>query len=117
MFRAHGATTQVLQENHYYHFGMEMEGAWTAQVGTENKYQYNGKELVEDFGWIFAYRNSDQPLEPTRATTTTPPRRSASLMSRARSFQRNFLSGHLAHKCFSPAPNGSFEMSGETSIT
>lgn len=30
---------------------MEMEGAWPAQVGTENKYQYNGKELVEDFGW------------------------------------------------------------------
>jgi RHS repeat-associated protein len=29
---------------------MEMEGAWTAQVGTENAYQYNGKELNEDFG-------------------------------------------------------------------
>ena len=27
-----------------------MEGAWTAQVGTENGYQYNGKELNEDFG-------------------------------------------------------------------
>ncbi|MFM9951079.1 MAG: RHS repeat domain-containing protein [Saprospiraceae bacterium] len=51
MFRANGSTAQVLQENHYYPFGMEMEGAWTAQVGTENKYQYNGKELVEDFGW------------------------------------------------------------------
>ncbi|MFM9951112.1 MAG: RHS repeat domain-containing protein, partial [Saprospiraceae bacterium] len=51
MFRANGSTAQLLQENHYYPFGMEMEGAWTAQVGTENKYQYNGKELVEDFGW------------------------------------------------------------------
>jgi len=29
---------------------MEMEGAWTAQVGTENKYQYNGIERNEDFG-------------------------------------------------------------------
>ena len=29
---------------------MEMEGAWAAQVGTENGYQYNGKELDEDFG-------------------------------------------------------------------
>ena len=29
---------------------MDMEGAWTAQVGTENGYQYNGKELNEDFG-------------------------------------------------------------------
>ena len=27
-----------------------MEGAWAAQVGTENGYQYNGKELNEDFG-------------------------------------------------------------------
>jgi RHS repeat-associated protein len=33
---------------------MEMEGAWTAQVGTENAYQYNGKEHNEDFGlnWL-----------------------------------------------------------------
>ncbi|MFM9951114.1 MAG: RHS repeat domain-containing protein [Saprospiraceae bacterium] len=51
MFRANGSTAQLLQENHYYPFGMEMEGAWTAQVGVENKYQYNGKELIEDFGW------------------------------------------------------------------
>jgi len=51
MFRANGSAAQLLQENHYYPFGMEMEGAWTTQVGTENKYQYNGKELVEDFGW------------------------------------------------------------------
>jgi len=51
MFRANGSTAQLLQENHYYPFGMEMEGTWTAQVGVENKYQYNGKELVEDFGW------------------------------------------------------------------
>jgi RHS repeat-associated protein len=29
---------------------MEMEGVWAAQVGTENAYQYNGKELNEDFG-------------------------------------------------------------------
>ncbi len=29
---------------------MQMEGAWAAQVGTENGYQYNGKELNEDFG-------------------------------------------------------------------
>ena len=27
-----------------------MEGAWTAQVGTENGYKYNNKELNEDFG-------------------------------------------------------------------
>jgi len=39
-----------LQENHYYPFGMEMEGSWMTQVGTENQYEYNGKELNEDFG-------------------------------------------------------------------
>ncbi len=27
-----------------------MEGSWMTQVGTENQYEYNGKELNEDFG-------------------------------------------------------------------
>jgi RHS repeat-associated protein len=45
-----GTAVQVLQENHYYPFGLEMEGAWVAQTGTENAYQYNGKEINEDFG-------------------------------------------------------------------
>lgn len=49
-FRANGAAVTFLQENHYYSFGMEMEGFWQTQVGTENSYQYNGKELNEDFG-------------------------------------------------------------------
>ena len=51
-FRAitNGTAIQTLQENHYYPFGMEMEGAWQVQVGGENPYQYNGKELNEDFG-------------------------------------------------------------------
>ncbi|MEO1259045.1 MAG: RHS repeat-associated core domain-containing protein [Bacteroidota bacterium] len=39
--------TEILQENHYYPFGMNIEGSWSA--GT-NKYQYNGKELNTDFG-------------------------------------------------------------------
>jgi hypothetical protein len=42
-FAANGSAIQVLQENHYYPFGMEMRGAWVAQSGTENAYQYNGK--------------------------------------------------------------------------
>jgi RHS repeat-associated protein len=49
-FQANGASLTPLQENHYYPFGLEMEGSWIAQVGTENPYQYNGKELNEDFG-------------------------------------------------------------------
>jgi RHS repeat-associated protein len=49
-FRANGTAISILQENHYYPFGLEMEGSWQAQVGTENAYQYNSKELNEDFG-------------------------------------------------------------------
>ncbi len=44
-------STEILQENHYYPFGMEMEGPWEDVSGTiENDYLYNGKELNEDFG-------------------------------------------------------------------
>jgi RHS repeat-associated protein len=49
-FRANGAAVSVIQENHYYAFGMEMEGAWATTTGTKNNYEYNGKELNEDFG-------------------------------------------------------------------
>jgi RHS repeat-associated protein len=48
-FAANGSAMQVLQENHYYPFGMEMRGSWITQSGTENAYQYTGKELNEDF--------------------------------------------------------------------
>ena len=43
-------TTEVLQEKHYYPFGMAMDGQWMANAGREDKYQYNGKELHDDFG-------------------------------------------------------------------
>ncbi|MEO1516296.1 MAG: RHS repeat-associated core domain-containing protein, partial [Bacteroidota bacterium] len=45
-------TSEILQENHYYPFGMLMKGEWGQSGG--NKYQYNGKELNEDFGleWL-----------------------------------------------------------------
>ncbi|MFK8008267.1 MAG: RHS repeat-associated core domain-containing protein, partial [Saprospiraceae bacterium] len=43
--------TEILQESHYYPFGMAMDGAWQDIVnGPENKYLYNGKELNRDFG-------------------------------------------------------------------
>ncbi|MEZ4884911.1 MAG: hypothetical protein R3E32_09315 [Chitinophagales bacterium] len=41
--------SEILQEKHFYPFGMEMEGPWM-QSGANNPYQYNGKELVSDFG-------------------------------------------------------------------
>jgi RHS repeat-associated protein len=44
-------STEILQENHYYPFGMNMEGPWLNNSATkDSKYQYNGKELNEDFG-------------------------------------------------------------------
>jgi RHS repeat-associated protein len=44
--------TDIRQINHYYPFGLNMEGNWTPSGanGEGNKYQYNGKELNEDFG-------------------------------------------------------------------
>ncbi len=43
--------TEVLQENHYYPFGLNMKGAWINDAASlDNKYQYNGKELNDDFG-------------------------------------------------------------------
>jgi RHS repeat-associated protein len=39
----------MMQINHYYPFGMNMEGNWNGLDG-KNKYQYNEKEFVSDFG-------------------------------------------------------------------
>ncbi|MEL7343203.1 MAG: RHS repeat-associated core domain-containing protein, partial [Bacteroidota bacterium] len=49
-----GPNSELLQEQHYYPFGMSMEGNWIPQVGVKNAYTYNGKELNEDFGldWL-----------------------------------------------------------------
>ncbi len=41
---------EIIQENHYYPFGMNMDGNWLSTFGDENKYQYNGKELNSDLG-------------------------------------------------------------------
>lgn len=44
---------ELLQENHYYPFGMNMVGPWYSTEGSSDKYQYNGKELNTEFdlGW------------------------------------------------------------------
>jgi RHS repeat-associated protein len=44
-------SSEITQENHYYPFGLNMEGNWvnTPSV-SDSKYQYNGKELNDDFG-------------------------------------------------------------------
>jgi RHS repeat-associated protein len=43
--------SEVTQENHYYPFGMSMEGTWSNTPSvTDSKYLYNGKEMNDDFG-------------------------------------------------------------------
>jgi RHS repeat-associated protein len=42
--------TEIMQENHYYPFGMNQMGPWYETVAPPNKYQYNGKELNEELG-------------------------------------------------------------------
>ena len=55
-----GGYNEVLQQEHYYPFGMGIKGEWKfvqPQVGGVNLYQYNGIELNEDFGlnWNMAF--------------------------------------------------------------
>ncbi len=45
-----GNDIEITQENHFYPFGLNHEGPWYATVQPKNKYQYNGKEYVEDLG-------------------------------------------------------------------
>jgi RHS repeat-associated protein len=42
--------SEIIQEEHYYPFGMRHEGYGRTITQGENFYQYNGKELNEDFG-------------------------------------------------------------------
>ncbi len=66
-------TTEVLQENHYYPFGMAMNGDFARNVGKENKYLYNGKELDTDFGlnWYhYGFRMYDPAI--ARFTSIDP---------------------------------------------
>lgn len=44
-------TSDILQENHYYPFGANYEGPWLMNdAARDTKYQYNGKEMNDDFG-------------------------------------------------------------------
>ncbi|HOY19142.1 MAG TPA: DUF6443 domain-containing protein [Haliscomenobacter sp.] len=46
-----GTDNEIIQENQYYPFGMNQEGAFMNDAAAKDtKYQYNGKELNDDFG-------------------------------------------------------------------
>ncbi len=56
---------EVLQENHSYAFGLEMEGAWQKTITADdpNRYRYNGKELNPDLGlYDYGLRNYDPSI-------------------------------------------------------
>lgn len=42
--------SEIVQENHYYPFGMTFRGLGTVQQGPEHKFQYNGKEMSDAHG-------------------------------------------------------------------
>ncbi len=45
------STNEVLQENHYYPFGLNFEGPWmNDNVAADERYQFNGIERVGDLG-------------------------------------------------------------------
>jgi len=41
---------EIIQNNYYYPFGMEMSGEWDNRNSSDNKYFYNGKELQMELG-------------------------------------------------------------------
>ena len=57
--------TELLQENHYYPFGLAMKGGFKVNVGEENKYKFNSIEEVSDFGlglYTAKYRTYDPAI-------------------------------------------------------
>ncbi len=48
---SNASTNEILQENHYYPFGLSYGGShWMNDAARDNGYKYNGKELNEDWG-------------------------------------------------------------------
>ncbi|NJB85971.1 RHS repeat-associated protein [Lewinella marina] len=65
-------SSDIVHENHYYPFGLAMDGAWSqgAKDG-ENRYRYNGKELIEELGlYDYGARWYDPAI--SRWTTVDP---------------------------------------------
>ena len=58
-------STEIVQENNYYAFGLTQKGYNGAINGVDNKYKYNGKELQDELGlnfYDYGARNYDPAL-------------------------------------------------------
>ncbi|MCB9234795.1 MAG: hypothetical protein H6581_24290 [Bacteroidia bacterium] len=42
--------TEIIQEAHYYPYGLELQGLGTPQIGNQHRWLFNGKEVEVDFG-------------------------------------------------------------------
>jgi len=63
--------TEILQTQSYYPFGLTHSSGSDVQLGPENKYQYNGKELQSELGWHhYGVRYYDSSI--ARWTTVDP---------------------------------------------
>jgi RHS repeat-associated protein len=57
--------SEIIQEDHYYPFGLKHEGYGRNVTQGENFYQYNGKELNKDFGldwYSYGFRSYDAAI-------------------------------------------------------
>jgi len=50
VFKKVGNQKEIIQESHYYPFGMALSGPWFEAPDVKNDYLYNGKELNKDLG-------------------------------------------------------------------
>jgi RHS repeat-associated protein len=54
--------SEILDENHYYAYGMELPGSFINVSGTNYNYKFNGIERVEGFGMDFAFYRGLDPI-------------------------------------------------------
>src|SRR5690606_21680316 len=53
---------EILDENHYYAYGMEMPGTFLGVGGTNYNYKFNGIERLDDLNMDFAFYRGLDPV-------------------------------------------------------
>jgi RHS repeat-associated protein len=64
-------SSEIVQRNHYYPFGMDMEGPWNGSSSPTTKYKYNNKEWNNDYG-LGMYDYGARYYDPAVGRWTTP---------------------------------------------